>query len=311
MSTSRLAALAAKTTIKEYAQGAAQEAIAPVADFLAPSVEVASDVGYFKRYDSKSRFVIPDTKRAIHGRATELGFDASDATFNCKPHALDVPVDKLEQDAEEAAGVAILQEAADLGAEVGGLSHEKTVIDLAVATLTGGIAAIDFAADKDVIDQLDQKIIALIKAAGYGSLLNVGLLMGPTFVRRLKNHASIRGRFTVGKKDIVNPTLDDVLSLLITKPEAKMSSLVYDSAPAGKAQAIDFVLDDKLILFLRKAAPTRRDPSFMKTFRRRGAWMAPRMYQRDDGRVEVAALDWSEDVQVTNSAAANLLSISN
>lgn len=311
MSQSRLAALAAKTTIKEYAQGAAQEAVAPVADFLAPTVEVATDTGYFKKYSEKSRFCIPDTRRAVGGRATELGFDSSDATFNCKPNALDVPVDQLEKDAEEAAGVAILQEAADLGAEVGGLAHEKTVIDLAVSTLTPGVANIDFAADKDVIDQLDQKIITLIKAAGYGSLLNVALLMGPTFVRRLKNHASVRGRFPVGKKEIVNPSIEDILGLLITKPEAKMSSMVYDKAPEGKAADIDFVLDDKLILFLRKENPTRRDPSFMKTFRRRGAWMAPRVYARDDGRVEVAALDWSEDVQVANSAAGQLLAIAN
>lgn len=65
------------------------------------------------------------------------------------------------------------------------------------------------------------------------------------------------------------------------------------------------------VVFARKQNPTRRDPSFMKTFRRRGAWMAPRVYSRDDGRVEVAALDWSEDVQVTNSIAGQLLAIQN
>lgn len=308
---SRLAALAAKSTIREYAQGAAQEAVAPVANFLAPTVEVSSDTGYFKKYGSKSRFRIPDTRRAVHGRATELGFDASDANFNCKPHALDVPVDQLEKDASDSAGEAILQEAADLGAEVGGLSHEKSVIDLAVTTLTPGVAAIDFASATDVIDQLDQKIIAVIKAARYGSLMGIGLVFGPTFFRRLKNHPSIRGRFPVGKKEVVNPTVDDILSLLIAKPEARLSAMVYDKEPEGKAADIDFILDVNCIVFARKENPTRRDPSFMKTFRRRGAWMAPRVYTRDDGRVEVAAMDWSEDVQVTNDAAGQLLSITN
>lgn len=308
---SRLAALAAKTTIREYAQGAAQEAVAPVADFLAPTVEVASDTGYFKKYTEKSRFRVPDTRRSIGGRATELGFDASDATFNCKPHALDVPVDKIEEDAAESAGEAVLQEAADLGAEVGGLAHEKTVVDLAVTTLTAGAANIDFAADKDVIDQLDSKIIDVVKAARYGSLMAIGLLFGPTFFRRMKNHPSVKGRFPIGKNQIVNPTIDDILSLFITKPEARLSAMVYDDAPEGKAADIKFILDSNLIVFARKQNPTRRDPSFMKTFRRRGAWMAPRVYSRDDGRVEVAALDWSEDVQVTNSAAAKLLGIAN
>lgn len=310
MSQSRLAALAAKTTIREYSQGAAQEAVAPVADFLAPTVNVGTPTGYFKKYSEKSRFRIPDTKRGLGGRATVLGFDSGDATYNCSPHALDVPIDQMEGMADEPL-TALLQEGADMAAEVGALSHEKTVIDQAIAALTAGIAAIDFAADKDVIDQLDQKIIALIKAVGYGSLLNIGLLFGPTFARRLKNHASVKGRFPVGKKEIVNPSIDDILSLLIAKPEARMSSMVFDKAPEGKAADIDFVLDDKLILFLRKQAPTRRDPSFMKTFRLSGAWMAPRVYSRDDGRVEVAAMDWSEEVQVTNSAAGQLLSIAN
>jgi hypothetical protein len=308
---SRLKALAAKSTVREYSQGAAQEAVAPVADFLAPTVEVSSDIGYYKKYDEKSRFRVPDTSRAIGGRATELGFDASDDTFNCKPHALDVPVDKIEEDASEEAGIAVLQEAADLGAEVGGLAHEKKVVDLAVTTLTPGIANIDFAADKDVIDQLDQKIIDVVKAARYGSLMGIGLLFGPTFFRRMKNHPSVKGRFPVGKNQIVNPTIDDILSLFITKPEARLSAMVYDDAPEGKAADIKFILDSQLIVFARKQNPTRRDPSFMKTFRRRGAWMAPRVYSRDDGRVEVAALDWSEDVKVTNSAAGKLLGIQN
>ncbi len=307
---SRLAALAAKTTIKEYAQGAAQEAVAPVADFLAPTVNVGITNGYFKRYSAKSRFRVPDTRRALNGRAAVLGFDADDATFNCKPHALDVPIDQMEGMADESLE-ALLQEGADMAAEAASLAHEKTVVDLAVATLTAGAANINFAADQDVIDQLDQQVIALIKSAGYGSMLNVGLLMGPTFARRLKNHESVKGRFPVGKKEIVNPSIDDVVSLLIAKPEVRLAAMVYDDAPEGKAADIKFVLDDKLVLFLRKDNPTRRDPSFMKTFRLSGAWMAPRVYSRDDGRVEVAAMDWSEDVQVTNSAAGKLLGIQN
>ncbi|MBK8477454.1 MAG: hypothetical protein IPL39_14470 [Opitutaceae bacterium] len=308
---SRLAALAAKTTIREYAQGAAQEGVAPVADFLAPTVEVASPTGYYKVYSEKSRFRVPNTKRAIGGRATVLGFDASDATFNCAPHALDVPIDQVEGMADESME-ALLQEGADMANEAASLAHEQTVIDTAIATLTAGAGAIDFAADKDLVDQLDQQIIAIIKAANYGSLMGIGLLFGPTFFRRFKNHPSVKGRFiSGGKKEIVNPSIDDILSLFIAKPEAQLSMLVKDTAPEGKAASYDFLLDSNLIVFARKQAPTRRDPSFMKTFRLKGAWMAPRVYTRDDGRVEVAAMDWSEQVNVTNSAAGKLLTISN
>lgn len=311
MSKSRLSQLAAKSTIREYSQGAAQSAVAPVGNFLAPTVEVATNSGYFKKYDDKTRFVVPDTRRAVTGRATEIGWSADDGRFDCAPHALDVPVDIEEEAAVEDMENA-LQEASDLGAEVGALAHEKRTIDQAVAQLTGGAANIDFTASLDVIDQIDQHIVAVSKAAGYGSLMGVGLLFGPTYFRRMKNHASVRGRFiSGGKREIVNPSIEDLMSLFILKPEIQMSAMIYDTQPLGKDPSRSFILDDKLIVFARKANPTRRDPSFMKTFRRRGAWMAPRVYSRDDGRVEVAALDWSCDVQIANSAAGKLLGISN
>ena len=47
----------------------------------------------------------------------------------------------------------------------------------------------------------------------------------------------------------------------------------------------------------------------MKTFRLMNKFMVPGSYMRDDGRVEVAKFDWSEDVQVCNSAAAHRLNI--
>lgn len=42
MSKSRLSTIAAKATIRDYAQGVAQSTVAPVADFLALTVEVTS-----------------------------------------------------------------------------------------------------------------------------------------------------------------------------------------------------------------------------------------------------------------------------
>ncbi len=83
--------------LKEFAQGAAQSAVQPVADFLAPTVEVPTSIGRYKIYTEKNRFAPPETSRAIGGRATVLSFDATDATYNCQPNALDYPIDFLEQ----------------------------------------------------------------------------------------------------------------------------------------------------------------------------------------------------------------------
>ena len=62
-------------------------------------------------------------------------------------------------------------------------------------------------------------------------------------------------------------------------------------------------------MFVANDSPTRRDPSFMKTFRLAGEWMKSGTYQSDDGRSEVAKMDWSQDVQVVNGAAAKLITL--
>jgi hypothetical protein len=45
--------------LREFAQGAAQSAVQPVADFLAPTVEVPSSIGRYKIYTEKNRFLPP------------------------------------------------------------------------------------------------------------------------------------------------------------------------------------------------------------------------------------------------------------
>ena len=42
---SRLSDISASPVLREFAQGAAQSAIMPVADFLAPTIEVPTSVG--------------------------------------------------------------------------------------------------------------------------------------------------------------------------------------------------------------------------------------------------------------------------
>lgn len=309
--------------MRQFSLGAAQSAMQPVADFLAPTVEVPTSVGQYKEYSEKNRFHIPDTKRAIGGRATEIRFDASDKTYNCQPHALDYPVDNLEQ-LEAAALQDTLQEGATALAEMGALSHEKTVIDAALAAVGSGTDVNMSNASLDVVDTLDQEILNVLKAAKYGSLMGVGVLFGASAFRRLKNHPKIQGRFNVGSGSgrgngrsggnqggaaSVNPSLDDIKGLLIGNPDTRVSFMVQDSAGPGEAESMGFLLDDAVFIFARHPNPTRRDPSFMKTFRLAGQWMTPGSYVRDDGRVEVATFDWSEDIQVCNSGAAKRLNL--
>ena len=313
---SRLSDISASPTLQEYAQGAAQDAIMPVADFLAPTVEVATSVGRFKKYTEKNRFRIPNTLRTLGGRATELRFEATDATYNCEPHALDYPVDNLEQ--LEAAGLEdMLREGVTAVAEVAALSHEAAVISAALDAVGSGTGKVWNAA-ADLVADVDEAILAVIKAAKYGSLMGVGVLFGATAWSVFKNQEKVRGRFVVGNGSgkstgglgLAVPTEASSSQMFIGTPTVKTSYMIYDTAPEGVAENISFLLDSTILVFARKDAPSRRDPSFMKTFRLMNKFMVPGSYVRDDGRVEVAKFDWSEDVQVANSTACVRMNIS-
>jgi hypothetical protein len=310
---SRLTDISASPTLREFAQGAAQSSIMPVADFLAPTVEVPTSTGRYKVYTEKHRFHIPDTLRSLGGRAAELRFEVSDATFNCEPHALDYPVDNLEQ--LEAEGLEnMLREGAVAVAEVGALAHEKAVIDAALAAVGAGTAK-TWNAAADPISDMDDAILSVIKATKYGSLMGVGILFGATAWKIFKNQDKVRGRFVVGNGGdkaslgLAVPTEQSASQMFVGTPDVRTSYMIYDAAPEGKAESVSFLLDTAVLVFARKDAPTRRDPSFMKTFRLMNKFMVPGSYMRDDGRVEVAKFDWSEDVKVINSAACVRLNI--
>ncbi len=306
---SRLSDISASPVLREFAQGAAQSAIMPVADFIAPTIEVPASVGRYKKYTERNRFRIPNTLRSIGGRAAELRFEAEDETYNCEPHALDYPVDNLEklesEDLENA-----LREGAVAVAEVAALAHEKAVIDAALAAAGNGTGKTWDGASDPVAD-IDAAILSVIKAAKYGSLMGVGVLFGASAWVIFKNAAAVRGRFVVGSGgkggNLAVPTEEAAGNLFVGTPEVRTSYMVYDDAALGVAENVKFLLDTTVLVFARRSNPTRRDPSFMKTFRLMGKYMVPSSYMRDDGRVEVAKFDWSEDVRVTNSSAVQRL----
>ena len=304
----KLASISITPEIESYAQGAAQDSVAPVADFIAPTVEVPSASCKYKIYSSKNRFRLPQTLRGMGGRAATIEFDRTDGSVDCEPHALDAPLDYAEiaeMRPEDVSGVS------DEVAEIGALVHEKDVIDKAVAAAGAG-TTLALGSSDTPIDAMDQVIMALIKAAMYGSAMGIRVIFGADFWRQLKNNTNIRGHFVVGNAKaggIQLPTVESFGQLLIGNPQVKTSFMVYDDAAEGIAADIKFLLDKSALFFACKDSPTRRDPSFMKTFRLRNQWMVPRVYDRDDGRVKVFGYDWSCKVQVTNSAAVTRLNV--
>ena len=71
------------------------------------------------------------------------------------------------------------------------------------------------------------------------------------------------------------PTVAMAGNLFVGTPEVRASYMVYDDAAEGVAESIKFLLDTTVLIFARRQSPTRRDPSFMKTFRLMGKYMVP------------------------------------
>lgn len=308
-----LSQLTSDPLLRQYAAGLAGELVAPVADFIAPTVQVATSIGRYKKYFGAESLRIPDTRRALEGKATRVSFSASDGTYNCDHHALDFPADMIAQIESREQGLDLLRQGANLAGQVAALSHEDRVISAAV-TAAGAATTVNVNTT-DPIDSIDTYIRAVIKACGgFGGIMKARIVLGLGAMQILKNSEKVRSRYVsaggLASTAIPNVTEEQLSSLLLTKPDIMTSLAVKDSAkPGAAATDIDWILDTDVLIFAATDNPTQLDPSFMKTFRLANMWMVPRAYTSEDGRVDYQGWDWSADVQVTNSGAVARLTI--
>lgn len=305
----RITTLGTNPVLRNYARDASQAAIRKVADFLAPSVEVPTLTGKYKIYDAKHRYKRPDTRRSPSGAVTRIGFTAADASFNLEPKALDFPIVNIETLNDEG----LLNQAkygTTLLADAAGLDHEAEVITTALASAGAGTDANFEGAGYDPIKVIDALILDVMKLAKNGA--GIRLLFGPTAYLRTKNNDKVLGRFNgAGGKALKVPSLGDISAMLLGNPECEMAMMVQDTAGEGAAEAINFLLDDQILVFACNATPNTMDASWMKTFRLMGNWMRPGSYKSTDERDDVLKMDWIEQIVVTNSVAVKRLNAKN
>lgn len=304
---SRLARCADRQTLIDYAQGASQRLVeTTLANFIAPTVEVGTTIGHYKEYSAKSQYRIPTTKRPVHGRAAMIGWDLCDKTFNCQPHALDCQIDLAEAGDDETFGI-LFKDAADLVAESAALDFEAEVMETALSALSP--VELEVSDSTNLIKAMDEKVDALIKKTGLGASLNVRIVFGSSAWTTFKNHKSVQNALGVSSRAYLVPNVADITGLILGNPEARVSYALKDTAPEGLARNLDYLMGSKILIFVGNNNPTRRDPSFMKTFRLAKRWMVAGSYFAPDRRCEVAKMDWSQDVKVTNADAAFLIDL--
>ena len=286
---SQIVAITASPTSQTYALGAVQRRTRKVANFLAPSVPVTSAHAIYKAWNEKSRFFIPNSVRALGGDGAEVGIEATDAFLDCFPHALNNTVDRSLGDNVDL----LAKDSSDLLADIYGLAHLFEVVTTAKAAAGSG-ENIDFTSGAvDPIAVIDAHINSVLLA---GKCEQAGVLFGATAWNAFKNNAAVRqGRGPLNWE--LNP------SLFNADAEFRSCFSVIDTAPEGVDAVMDFLLKDTILIFGTQAEPTRRDPSFMKTFRVEGQEEILRIIPTQDGRKLRVMLDWVAEVRVTNSAA--------
>ncbi len=279
--------ISASQPIQDYAVGSFQTNTRKVGEFLAPSVPVAGNVGRYKEWHEKARFHIPNTLRALTGSASEVSLDADDKQFDCSPNGLNCTVDKsIGQDVPLLVGDAI-----DLFADIYGLAHLYETITKAKVAAGAGTEVV-YDATQDPVDLIDDQIEAVLLAARCEM---AGVLFGASAWRRFKNHPLVAARRAALDWD-KNPNV-------FTANAKYMGCFSFvDTAPEGEDPAPEFLLQDEILIFSRSDNPSRRDPSFMKTFRQKDGVKNVRAQDTKDGRKVLVTLDWSADIRVTNLA---------
>ncbi len=306
----RLSSIATSAEVQNYATGAAQGIVSNlrVANFLAPTVTVPSANFNYQSYSLQNAFRIPNAFRGVGGRATQIRTGGTNNAGVLVPYGLDYPLDQAEMNLPPEGLTQLLKNRAEITAQVAGLSWSNKVITDALTAIGSGTNKSAATSGRDYVDDIDEQILAVVKATGAGEMCPVRVLFGPTAFRRMKNHTSVKDRFKGAKKDIVNPTLDDLMGLLMANAECRISWATYDSAAEGATASNAFMLDTAVLIFCAAETPTTLDPSFMKTFRSM-TWMTSGSYVREDGRGEVAKMDWEALPVVTNSSAAARLNL--
>ena len=309
---SRIEQLSSNPTLTSFIKGAGEQAVSKVASFISPTVAVARAVGKYKVWNDKSRLVIPDTRRAVGGKAARITFETSDGNYNCEPHALDASVDFVEKDETEVVEN-LIKEGASIAAQLGAMAHEQTVSNQALADATAGNAIDTTSSSTKIIDILNAHLLDVIKGAkGWGAGMELRLLIGATALQKICGHSDITGRYKSQSKagGYYSPTLTDIAGMLMLPVNAQVSLMVADANKNLDAASVDFLLGDKVLVFASVPSPTRYDTSFMKPFRTMGGFMVPRYYQSEDKRQDLAGFDWSEDVATTNASASRLCAVS-
>lgn len=299
-------------TLTNYARGLSQDLTAgKLAEFLAPSVIVPAAVGKYKTFADANDFQAYDTARAIGTDPNRIVFAAGDGDYNCKPHALEVTIDKYERDGYgdgdplgiEQLKVRSLLSSTALAVDLRAIAAAKTLAAVGSVGVWIGTPG----KDNDPIAEIDAQIAAI--ATTTGQMPN-RMVIGLPVWQVLRSHPKVLARFPGAL--LVGLTASQFASLLLNPAiEIKIGMLSSNTGKPGSTVNKVNIAGSEVFIFSASAAPSQYDPSFMKTFKTRtGSVESVRTYTAPNGLYDGVIVDWSEDIQVTSSACARRITVS-
>lgn len=294
-------------TLTIFAQGVAQDMTSALAEFIAPTVRVASTVGQYKSYDNKNAFQVLETARALGGMAKRIEFAQTDPTYNAKPHALEVTIDDAEEDAAGEQSSALREGKTKTLISTAILSREDRVITKAKTLSAVGGVGVWSNSSIDPISEIDAQIQEIAKETG---MMPNAIAFGLGAWQVFRNHPKVVAKFPGAASIGVTP---EQAATLMLNPgiQVRFGVLSKDTAKFGAAASKTNIVGAEVFIFVRSPNPTDHDPSWMKTFSGgRGSVTSVREYYDERARSQILAVDWSEDIQITSSISAKRLTIS-
>lgn len=297
-------------TLTNYAQGASVDlSQSSTAAFVAPWTVTGRANGQYKRYDDASAFAIYDTARPIGGKRKRITFAADDPYYNCRPNGLEIPTDDFEV---EQAGVQgdkfpLIQAKIRMLISAAYRSREKAVWDKVKAgkAATGGLGVWSNAAVSPIV-QMNAEIKAITDETGI--MPNRGVIsLGAWAV--ITDHALVIARRAGVSAESVG--LSDFAKMLLNPAmELRVGIIPYNTAGKGATKANANVMGSEVFVFIGQDSPDAIDPSFAKSFSTYGRGVDQVKTYREGDLLDIAAVDWSEDVIVTAPLSGRRITLS-
>lgn len=303
--------------LTSYAQGIMQDRLAAyrLANLLCPIVQVGAAVGTFKVFDDRNDFLPVDTARPLGGPRTRITHDATDDTYACVPHGIEIPVDDFEVDLSGGNSDAVASQLLEQGkmrTMIGkkATAYVKRVTDFVFANLTPVAGKGEFSnPDIDPIDQIDEQLAALSILAS--TTENFVVALGINTWNVIRRNEKVKKRCNGVQIEAIS--LEQLNKSLIFPVKLEVSAVSYASTKRGQSATSPGIakteaMSNYVVIANSFPNPTVDDPSPFKCFSTSSVLVdSVSTYREEKSASDVHFMDWSENIKKCGGALARLI----